>query len=87
MPKRVPRDSSTKVTIKIPRKLYNRLQDIIEGSGFDSVTDFTVYVLRDLAASGGEMKGSVGKGRQQDSLTAEEVEAVRQRLKNLGYLS
>ena len=75
-----------KATIKIPRTLYNRLKDIIDGSGFDSVTDFVVYVLRDIA-------GNIDPGTFPDKLsekeaklTAEEVEKVRQRLKTLGYL-
>ena len=85
MPKRVPRDSETKVTIKIPRNLYNRLQEVIAGSGFDSVTDFTVYVLRDLA-SGGVGRNLIPQPRKEDAFTPEEVEAVRRRLKNLGYL-
>jgi len=86
MPKKVAWDSSAKVTIKIPRNLYNRLQEIIADSGFDSVTDFTVHVLRDLAAAAGGRKDPAVKGGQENSLTGEEVEAVRKRLKNLGYL-
>jgi len=34
-----------KVTIKIPRLLYNQIKKIVEGSGFNSVTEFIVYVL------------------------------------------
>jgi hypothetical protein len=37
------------VTLKIPRPLYERLQVVIEGTGFRSVTEFVLYVLRDLA--------------------------------------
>jgi metal-responsive CopG/Arc/MetJ family transcriptional regulator len=70
---------SEKVTIKIPRQLYTRLKVIIEGSGFNSVTDFIVYVLRDIVA--GETKGAISEG-----LTKDEIELVRKRLKNLGYL-
>lgn len=86
MPKKVPDDSASKVTIKIPRALYNRLREIIAGSGFDSVTDFVVYVLRDLAASGGKDTAPPGSGQTADSLTPREIEAVRKRLKSLGYL-
>ena len=67
-----------KVTIKIPRRLYNHLRNIIEDSGFNSVTDFIVYVMRDIASTG-RMEGG-------DELTREEIEKVRRRLKNLGYL-
>lgn len=84
MPKKLKKSSTAKVTIKIPRNLYNRLKEIIEDSGFDSVTDFTVFVLRDLAA----MTPSRHRDRErgdQESLTEEEIQAVRKRLKSLGY--
>ena len=74
----------TKVTIKIPRNLYNRICDIVQGSGFNSVTDFVVYVLRDLVSTDLERTES-GK-RKEIGLSAEEVHAIRKRLKSLGYL-
>ena len=67
-----------KVTIKIPRELYRRLSQMIAGTGFSSVNEFIVFVMRSLASSG-EIK-------DEDSLTAEEVRAIRERLKKLGYL-
>ena len=67
-----------KVTIKIPRRLYNHLRNIIEDSGFNSVTDFIVYVMRDIASTGRTEAG--------DRLNKEEIEQIRKRLKNLGYL-
>ncbi len=85
MPRRVSKDSNTKVTIKIPRNLYNRLQEIIKGSGFDSVTDFTVFVLRDLAAMGSTKHIDSTKKQDTGSLTEEEIQAVRKRLQTLGY--
>lgn len=67
-----------KVTIKIPRPLYDRLKLIIGDSGFSSVNEFVVYVLRDLV--------SLGFGTDETKeLTKEETEAIKQRLKNLGY--
>ena len=42
---------SEKVTLKIPRPLYEKLRQIIPGTGYSSVTEFVVYVLRDLAAT------------------------------------
>lgn len=67
-----------KVTIKIPRPIYENLGKIIGGSGFNSVTEFIVYVLRDLISS-----KSVKK---EPSFTQEEIEIVKRRLKSLGYL-
>lgn len=70
--------SKDKVTIKIPRNLYNRLGEIVKESGFNSVTDFVVYILRDLV--------SAESMRDDERLTGEEIEAIRRRLKSLGYL-
>jgi len=73
-----------KVTIKIPRPLYRKIKILIDGSGFDSPTDFIVYVLRDLvgerAAPAGAAASTTGE------LSPEEVKAIRRRLENLGYL-
>ncbi|RCV63263.1 hypothetical protein C5S53_15040 [Methanophagales archaeon] len=69
---------SGKVTIKIPRELYEKLQGMIEGTGFSSVTEFIVFVMRSLA-SGGKIK-------EEDTLTEEEVNAIRERLRRLGYI-
>jgi len=68
----------SKVTIKIPRELYQRLGQMVAGTGFSSVSEFIVFVMRTLASSG-EIKAG-------DSLTAEEIKAIRERLKKLGYL-
>lgn len=67
------------VTLKIPGELYDNLSRLIEGTGFRSVTEFAVHVLRDIAAG--------GKLKQSDTgFTAREVELVRERLKSLGYI-
>ena len=67
-----------KVTIKIPRELYQKLSQMTSGTGFSSVTEFIVFVMRTIA-SGGDI------GRE-DRLTAEEIRAIRERLRRLGYL-
>ena len=67
------------VTLKIPAELFNNLVDLIEGTGFRSVTEFAIHVLRDLAAAGKlDHDTSVYSPR--------EIEVVRQRLRALGYL-
>lgn len=66
-----------KVTIKIPRELYEKLSKMIEGTGFSSVTEFIVFVMRSLAS---------GEVTEEDRLTAEEIKIIRERLKRLGYL-
>jgi metal-responsive CopG/Arc/MetJ family transcriptional regulator len=65
-----------KVTLKIPRPLYERLKTVIQESGFSSVNEFVVYILRDLMSA---------KSKDKKDLSAEEIKAIQQRLKNLGY--
>ncbi|MBN1998056.1 CopG family transcriptional regulator [candidate division KSB1 bacterium] len=73
--------TDSKVTIKIPRVLYDRLTRIVEDSGFNSVTDFIVYVLRDLASS-----EQSAYHDDETALSKQEIEAIRKRLRTLGYL-
>lgn len=82
------------MTLKIPRPLYERLKQVIDGSGFHSVTEFAVYVLRDLASHHGEgvplprigAPGTASAGPDVEPLTPKEIEAIRRRLESLGYL-
>lgn len=68
-----------RVTIKIPKALYKNIQDIIKDTGFSSVTDFIVYVLRDVIS----MKAGTNS---EPSLNKDEIEAIKKRLKSLGYI-
>ena len=68
----------TRVTVKIPRPLYRRIQQVIEDTGFSSPTDFIVYVLRDLM--------SEVESKEEKEFSPEELQAITQKLKNLGYL-
>jgi metal-responsive CopG/Arc/MetJ family transcriptional regulator len=87
------------VTIKIPRQLYEKLQVVIADTGFHSVTEFIVYVLRDLVSTdiaataekheSAELSSSnplTERFTAEEGLTAEEVRIIRKRLKDLGYL-
>jgi len=91
----------SRVTVKIPRPLYRRIQQVIENSGFSSPTDFIVYVLRDLlgeveavqdarqARSVVEKADVVEQAASQverEEFSPEELRAIKRKLKNLGYL-
>lgn len=67
----------SKVTVKIPRPLFRKVQQVVDGSGFNSPTDFIVYVLRDLMGDAEE---------RPREFTQEELDGVKRKLKNLGYL-
>ncbi|MDQ3952468.1 MAG: CopG family transcriptional regulator [Actinomycetota bacterium] len=82
------REAADQVTLKIPRPLYEQLKQVIEGSGFHSVTEFAVYVLRDLVSHRGQpiVRPPAPGGTDVEPLTPDEIEAIRQRLSSLGYL-
>jgi hypothetical protein len=67
-----------RVTIKIPKELYLSLQTMIDGTGFTSVTEFIIFVMRTIA-SGGTIHGH-------DHLADDDVRVIRERLQRLGYL-
>ena len=91
--------ANNKVTIKIPRRLYTKIQHLITDSGFNSATDFIVYVLRDVLSETGR-PGSAGKPQapaatraaphspddDSEEFSPEELKALKQKLRNLGYL-
>jgi len=67
-----------RVTIKIPKELYDKLAKIIENTGFSSVTEFIVFTMRTIAMG--------GKIKEKDKFKKEDTEEVKKRLKKLGYL-
>ncbi|MEA1884715.1 MAG: CopG family transcriptional regulator [Thermotogota bacterium] len=78
---------SDKVTLKIPRQLYDKLKTIINETGYSSVTEFVVCVLRDLVSSEEfAVKEEKIKKNEIAELTEEEVMAIKKRLRNLGYM-
>ena len=70
--------NNDRVTLKIPRPLYEKIKAVIDDTGYRSVNEFVVYVLRDL------MSGQPQNGQLR--LTEREVQIVRDRLRKLGYL-
>jgi len=72
-----------KVTVKIPRQLFLKIQHVVDGSGFNSPTDFIVFVLRDLMNEAEKHRASQTAAPE---YSAEELEEVKRKLKNLGYL-
>lgn len=71
--------TADKVTIKIPRPLYDKIGKVIDGAGYNSVTDFVVYVMRDLVASHEAAASDLGHDNN-------DIERVKERLRGLGYM-
>ncbi len=67
------------VTLKIPAELYRNLSGLIQNTGFRSVTEFAIHVLRDVTA-GGKLDGVSSE------LPQREIRTVRERLQALGYI-
>jgi hypothetical protein len=68
---------SKEVTIKIPEELYKNLQKTIENTGFSCVTDFVIFTMREIASLG-HVKSN--------NIPFDEAEAVKEKLKALGYI-
>ena len=83
----------SKVTVKIPRPLYRKIQQVVEESGFNSPTDFIVFVLRDLMGEADAAKAAAEAAQAAADTTdkvhefsQDELDDVKRKLKNLGYL-
>ena len=77
--KKSSRRASEPATLKIPRELYENIGQHITGTGFRSPTEFAVHVLRDVCSTSKVEKPL-------PALSQEEIEAVRTRLRALGYI-
>ncbi|MEZ0248181.1 MAG: ribbon-helix-helix domain-containing protein [Thermoproteus sp.] len=66
-------------TVSIPYQLYEKLERMIEGTGFSSVSEFVTYILREVVA----MKERRASGAQ---LSQEELKELEEKLRALGYL-
>jgi Arc/MetJ-type ribon-helix-helix transcriptional regulator len=66
-------------TVSIPSALGIRMKQIIQDSGFKSMSDYATYVLREAVAMHESEKMS-------QPFDKKETEAIRQRLKALGYI-
>ncbi|MDI9643361.1 MAG: CopG family transcriptional regulator [Archaeoglobales archaeon] len=64
--------------ISIPKTLYEKIKARIEGTDFDSVSEYVTYVVREVLANLEEEKDI--------TLTKEEEDKVKERLKALGYI-
>ena len=65
-------------TVSIPKPLFNKVRKQIEGTGFTSVSSYVTYVLREIIAE--------RKGEEEEAFTKEDEEAVKKRLRALGYI-
>jgi len=65
-------------TISIPTPLAEKIKNRIEGTGFNSLSSYVTYVLREVISGIEE--------EQEEAFTKEDEEKVKERLRALGYL-
>ena len=65
-------------TVSIPRPLFEKVQERIEGTGFTSVSSYVTYVLREIVAEAEE--------ETEEPFSEADEERVKARLRALGYI-
>ena len=66
------------INIQIPTDLAKKIQKRIEGTGFDSISSYVTYVLKEILSESEE--------KTEEVFTKEDEEKVKNRLRALGYL-
>jgi Arc/MetJ-type ribon-helix-helix transcriptional regulator len=66
-------------TISIPTPLANKIKKRIEGTGFNSLSSYVTYVLREVISN-------VEEDEREEAFSKDDEEKVKERLRALGYL-
>ncbi|MFW9879051.1 MAG: CopG family transcriptional regulator [Candidatus Thorarchaeota archaeon] len=66
-------------TISIPTPLAEKIKKQIEGTGFNSLSSYVTYVLRQVVSS-------IEKDERNRGFTKKDEEKIKERLRNLGYI-
>lgn len=70
---------SEEVEVKIPRDIYEKIEERIKDTEFKSVSEYVTYVLREVLAS-------LEEEETEEVFSEEEEKKVKERLRALGYL-
>jgi len=65
-------------TISIPKPLAEKIKKRIEGTGFNSVSSYVTYVLRQVLSN-------VEKN-EKEAFSEEDERKIKERLRSLGYI-
>ena len=65
-------------TISIPAPLADKIKERIEGTGFNSVSSYVTYVLRQVLSNVEE--------KPKEAFSEDDEKKVKARLRSLGYL-
>ena len=69
-------------TISIPKPLAEKIKKRIKGTGFNSVSSYVTYVMRQVLSSIEEKE----KNEEKEAFSKEDEEKVKARLRSLGYI-
>ncbi|KXA97869.1 CopG family transcriptional regulator [candidate division MSBL1 archaeon SCGC-AAA259J03] len=64
--------------VSIPESLYEKVKERCEGAGFESVSEYVTFVLREVVEEEEE---------EEKEFSKEDEEKVKERLRALGYMS
>jgi len=71
-------ESNDTVAIKIPKEIYDKISDRIKDTDFSSVDEYIKYVLQEVLSD--------DESEDEEVLSEEDEEKVKERLRSLGYL-
>ena len=82
---------SEMTTVSIPKPLADKIKERCKGTGFNSVSSYVTYVLRQVLSNvekkeKKEEKKKEEKEHKGEAFSKEDEETVKQRLRSLGYL-
>lgn len=77
-----PNATTNITTVSIPKPLAEKIKKRIEGTGFNSLSSYVTYVLRQVI-SNVEKKDVTG---QKEAFSEQDEKKVKERLRSLGYL-
>ncbi|KXA97232.1 CopG family transcriptional regulator [candidate division MSBL1 archaeon SCGC-AAA259I14] len=67
--------------VSIPESLYEKVKERCEGTGFESVSEYVTFVLREVVEEEEEEE------EEEKEFSKEDEEKVKERLRALGYMS
>jgi len=70
-------------TISIPKVLADKIKKRMEGTGFNSVSSYVVYILRQVISN---IEKDGKEDNKREAFSEKDEENVKKRLKSLGYL-
>lgn len=65
--------------VSIPESLYEKIESRSQGTGFESISEYVTFVLREVIEDEEEEE-------EEEDFSEEDEEKVKERLKALGYM-